>query len=70
MLIPDDPMLASQIKRLHLAYLRSNWRELVQRAERESWSYRDFFAIAVAEEVAHRIQTGVARRTRQAKFLS
>lgn len=68
MLIADDTMLALQIKRLNLAYLRKNWRELVERAETERWSYRDFLAIAVAEEVAHRIQSGVARRTRQARF--
>ena len=68
MLIPDDALMAAQIKRLHLAYLRRNWQDLVERAEREQWSYRDFLALAVAEEVALRIQTGIGRRTRQAHF--
>jgi len=68
MLIPDDNALEALLKRLHLAYVRRNWRDVVDRAEREQWSYRDFLAILVAEEVAHRAQTGIARRTRQARF--
>ena len=68
MLIPDDPTLQALLKRLHLAYVRRNWSDVVDRAEREQWSYRDFLAILAAEEVAHRAQTGVGRRTRQAHF--
>jgi hypothetical protein len=51
------------IKRLSLAYLRRNWRDVCDRAERESWSYRDFLAVVVSDEVVHRQQTGIGRRT-------
>ena len=37
-----DQDLDALFKRLHLANARRVWRDLVQRAERESWSYRDF----------------------------
>jgi len=40
------------------------WRDLVQRAEWESWSYRDFLGILAAEEIAHRQQTRLARLSR------
>jgi hypothetical protein len=39
-----DAQLDALLKRLHLANARRAWRELVQRAEREEWSYRDFLA--------------------------
>lgn len=68
MLIPDALALDALLKRLHLAYVRRNWRDCVTRAEREQWSYRDFLAILAGEEVAQRAQTGVARRTRLARF--
>jgi len=68
MLIPDDASVEGMLKRLHLAYIRRHWREVVVRAEGEGWSYRDFLAVLVGEEVAHRAQTGIARRTRQARF--
>lgn len=68
MLIPNDESLEGLLKRLHLAYVRRHWREVVERAEREQWSYRDFLAIVASEEVAHRAQTGIRRRTRQAHF--
>jgi len=55
-------------KRLHLAYSRQYWRAVVDRAELEQWSYRDFLATLASEEVAHRAQTGVQRRTHSAKF--
>ena len=63
-----DQQLDILFKRLHLANIRRNWREAVERAEQAQWSYRDFLATLVTEEVAHRAQTGVQRRTRAAKF--
>ena len=39
-----------------------------QRAERESWCYRDFLTLLVAEEIAHRQQTRLARLSRRAHF--
>jgi hypothetical protein len=46
--IPIDDLL----RRLHLANARRFWRDLCQRAEREQWSYEDFLATLVADEVA------------------
>jgi hypothetical protein len=56
-MIPADHDLDALFKRLHLAYARRVWRDLVQRAERETWSYRDFLTLLIAEEIAHRQQT-------------
>ena len=62
--IPIDDLL----KRLHLANARRIWRDLVARAEKEQWSYRDMLAILLAEEVACRQQTRLGRVSRQAHF--
>jgi DNA replication protein DnaC len=67
-MIADETDLDALFKRLHLANARRVWRDLVQRAERESWSYRDFLALLAAEEIAHRQQTRLARLTRRARF--
>jgi DNA replication protein DnaC len=56
------------LKRLHLANARRAWHELVQRAEREEWTYRDFLALLVTEEIAQRQQTRIARMVRRARF--
>lgn len=64
----DDPHLDALLKRLHLANSRRAWRELVQRAERDEWSYRDFLALLVTEEIAQRQQTRIARMVRRAGF--
>lgn len=64
----DETDLEGLLKRLHLAYVRRNWRELCDRAERDQWSYRDFLNVVVSEEIAHRQQTGIERRRRRAKF--
>ena len=60
--------LDALLKRLHLANLRRVFREAITRAEEEQWSYRDFLALLVAEEVAHRKQTRLQRLTRRAHF--
>jgi DNA replication protein DnaC len=62
--IPVEALL----KRLHLANARRIYRDLVTRAEQEQWSYFDFLAVLVAEEVAHRQQTRIQRLTRRADF--
>lgn len=64
----EDPELEELLKRLHLAWLRRNYRDICDRAETEQWSYRDFLGTVVAEEIAHRQQTAITRRTRRAKF--
>jgi DNA replication protein DnaC len=60
--------LDALLKRLHLANLRRVFREAITRAEEEQWSYRDFLALLMAEEVAHRKQTRLQRLTRRAHF--
>jgi DNA replication protein DnaC len=56
------------LKRLHLANTRRIWRDLLQRAEQEEWTYEHFLSLLVAEEVAHRQQTRLARLSRRAAF--
>ncbi|MBI4484990.1 MAG: ATP-binding protein [Acidobacteria bacterium] len=64
----SDVQLDSLLKRLHLANARRAWRDLVQRAERDEWSYRDFLVLLVSEEIAHRQQTRIVRMVRRARF--
>lgn len=65
---PADDELDSLLKRLHLANARRVWRPLVQRAEKEQWSYRDFLALLITEEIAQRQQTRLVRLSRRAAF--
>ncbi len=67
-MIAADTDLDALFKRLHLANARRVWRDLVDRAERERWSYRDFLTLLATEEIAHRQQTRLARLTRRAHF--
>ena len=53
----SDQALDALLKRLHLANTRRAWRELSRRAEQGGWSYRDFLALVVSEEIAQRQQT-------------
>jgi len=64
----SDQDLDGLIKRLHLANTRRAWRELTRRAEQEEWCYRDFLALLISEEVAHRQQTRLTRLVRRARF--
>lgn len=64
----SDQALDTLLKRLHLANTRRAWRELTQRAEQEEWTYRDLLALIVAEEIAQRQQTRIARLVRRARF--
>jgi len=64
----SDVQLDSLLKRLHLANARRAWRDLVQRAEREEWTYRDLLSLLVSEEIAHRQQTRIGRMVRRAHF--
>jgi DNA replication protein DnaC len=65
---PTDIPLDTLFRRLHLANAPRIYRTLAEKAEQEQWSYRDFLAVLVAEEVAHRQQTRVQRLTRRARF--
>jgi len=65
---PDSVDLDALFKRLHLANARRVWRDLILRAEKESWSYRDLLCVLVAEEIAQRQQTRLGRLSRRAGF--
>jgi DNA replication protein DnaC/predicted ABC-type ATPase len=56
------------LKRLHLANARRVWRELLQRAEKEEWTYDHLLQTLFAEEVAHRRGTRLHRAVRAAAF--
>jgi DNA replication protein DnaC len=56
------------LKRLHLANARRVWRDLIQRAENEQWSYEQLLLTLFAEEVAHRRGTRLSRAVRAAAF--
>jgi DNA replication protein DnaC len=56
------------LKRLHLANARRNWRTMVERAESEQWSCREFLGVLTTEEVAQRQQTRIQRAVRKARF--
>jgi DNA replication protein DnaC len=67
--VSDDVVdLDLLFKRLHLANARRVWRDMILRAEKESWSYRDILAVLAAEEIAQRQQTRLARLSRHAGF--
>jgi DNA replication protein DnaC len=65
---PSEIPIEALCRRLHLANTPRIWRDLADRAEKEQWSFRDFLAVLLAEEVAHRSQTRVQRLTRRARF--
>ena len=44
--------LDASLKRLNLATVRRLYRDVVTRAEHDQWTFRDFLAVLVAEEVA------------------
>jgi DNA replication protein DnaC len=56
------------LRRLHLPTVRRLHSELSVRAEEEELSYRDYLALLMAEEVAHRTQTRIQRSVRRARF--
>jgi len=64
----SEGQLEVHFRRLNLAHMRRIYQEVAVRAEKESWSYRDFLALLLAEEVARRKQTRLQRCTRSAHF--
>jgi DNA replication protein DnaC len=60
--------LDALLRRLHLPTVRRLYPELAQRAEQDGVSYRDYLALLMAEEVAHRAQTRIQRCVRRAHF--
>jgi hypothetical protein len=64
----SEGQLDASFKRLNLAHTRRIYQEVAAQAEKESWSYREFLVLLLAEEVARRKQTRLQRRTRSAHF--
>jgi DNA replication protein DnaC len=64
----SEGQFEAHFRRLHLAHMRRIYKEVAVRAEKESWSYRDFLALLLAEEVGRRKQTRLQRCTRNAHF--
>src|SRR5262249_56422415 len=64
----SEGQLEPLFRRLNLAHTRRIYQAVADRAEKENWSYRDFLALLLAEEVAHRKQTRLQRFTRKAHF--
>ncbi len=64
----SEGQLQVHFRRLNLAHMRRIYKEVAARAEKESWAYRDFLALLLAEEVARRKQTRLQRCTRNAHF--
>ena len=65
---PEAIDLDGLLRRLHLPTIRRLYPELEERAAMEEMSHRDYLAVLVAEEVAHRAQTRNQRATRKARF--
>ncbi len=67
-LVPGSSDLDGLLARLHLPTIRRLYLDLETRAEADGLSYRDYLALLVAEEIAHRAQTRIQRATRKARF--
>jgi DNA replication protein DnaC len=65
---PADIDLDRLLKRLNLANTRRIWRDLIARAEAEQWSFHQFLATLVGEEIAQRTHTRLGRLSRWAQF--
>jgi DNA replication protein DnaC len=65
---PADIDFDRLLKRLNLANTRRVWRELIARAEKEQWSFHEFLATMVGEEIAQRSQTRLGRLSHRAQF--
>ena len=64
----SEGQLEAHFRRLNLAHTRRIYKDVADRAEKEGWSYRDFLALLLAEEVARRKQTRLQRCMRSAHF--
>lgn len=56
------------LKRLHLPTIRRLAPEMCAQAEKENWTFRELLEQLVAEEIAHRCETRIARAVRKARF--
>jgi DNA replication protein DnaC len=65
---PGDIDVEALLRRLHLPTVRRLYAGYATRAAAEGWSHRDFLALLVAEEVAHRNDTRIQKSARHAHF--
>ena len=65
---PGDVDLDALLKRLHLPTMRRLYANYAVKAAAEGWAHRDFLALLVAEEVAHRNDTRIEKAARKACF--
>ncbi len=65
---PGDIDLDRLLKRLHLPTARRLYPGYATQAAAEGWSHRDYLALLIAEEVAHRNDTRIQKCARQANF--
>jgi DNA replication protein DnaC len=65
---PGDIDLDILLRRLHLPTVRRLYPGYAARAATEGWSHRDFLALLIAEEVAHRNDTRIQKAARRAQF--
>lgn len=65
---PTDIDLDALLKRLHLPTVRRLYADCAARAAEEGWSHRDFLALLISEEVAHRNDTRIQRAASKAHF--
>ncbi len=64
--LPDE--LAAPLKRLHLANAGRAYPVLIERVEREDWSFREFLLALAREEVAQLPETRLQRCVHKARF--
>lgn len=65
---PGDIDLDLLLRRLHMPTVRRLYAAYAARAATEGWSHRDFLALLIAEEVAHRNDTRIQKAARAAQF--
>jgi DNA replication protein DnaC len=65
---PGDIDLDKLLKRLHLPTVRRLYAGYATQAAAEGWSHRDYLALLIAEEVAHRNDTRIQKSARHAHF--
>ncbi len=65
---PGDIDVEALLKRLHLPTMRRLYAGYATTAAAEQWGHRDYLALLVAEEVAHRNDTRIEKAARRANF--
>jgi DNA replication protein DnaC len=65
---PESIDLDALLRRLHMPTIRRLYADYATRAASEVWLHRDFLALLVAEEVAHRNDTRIQKSARLARF--